>query len=567
LKKTITLSIGLILSGMTNAQIIAPDTVCPGAPVPVNTNVVAQTYLWSTGNLNFSQPVPDAIPMLSGGPGMAVGADAMIVNDDGHYYGFVTNAGNMELLRLDFGSNPYSTPTVSNLGDLNGALHDHPEGLDVVKDGSDWYVFIADGARIIRAAFGTNLAGAPTVTSWDFPASLSYSMQITIKKYDGSWIGFVGSFNTAHITRLDFGNSLSNAPTPTNLPNLVGADKPCYFALNEENGNWYMLVTDLISDLLLRYDFGPSLLNNAPAITNLGNPGGLFALPRGIVVLKDCDNTTALAINEAGNLVGLHFGSSITNTVTAIDFGDLNAPPQMQPLSSFWYNDTLNLVSINFSTPSTLIRIPLSAAALGGTVNYAPQTADTVSFPTAGAQQLHLITDIASRAGSSAWCKPVTVDTPVVGISASGNVLTASGTYPVYQWYFNGVAIAGATSTNHTATQSGDYRVQATNTGGCTGWSQLFQFVLQGVSGVGINSAVSIYPNPTSGSFTISLNGSGDQHVSLNIYNVVGSLVIARNEHTRNNKISVDLTGYAPGIYTIKLQTERDLAIATVVLQ
>jgi hypothetical protein len=567
MKKPIGLLAGLIFACIGHAQITSPDTVCVNAPVQVNTTEQAQTYFWSTQNINLNQPVPDAITLLFGGPGMSVADDAMIVNDNGHYHGFVTTADAMELLHLDFGTNPYGTPTVTNLGNLGGALYSHPEGLDIVKDGGNWYVFIADAARVIRADFGTNLAGTPTVSFWNL-SSLSYSMQITIKKYGNDWIGFVGSFTSGHITRLHFGASITNTPTTFDLPTLGIISKPCYFALNEENGNWYMLVTELLANKLVRYNFGSNLMNNAPTAVDLGNPGGFFNLPRGIIVVKDCDETIAIAVNETSNFVKLDFGNSITNPATVTNLGNLNAPDEMQPLSSFWYNDTLNMLSVNFSSASTLVRIPLFGMASGGTVNYAPQTGDTMTFSAAGTQQLQLITNMVSRAGSSAWCKTiVVVDTPVVNISASGNVLTGSGSYPMYQWYLNGVAIAGATAAGHTATQTGTYTVQATNAAGCTGWSQIFQFVKEGIAGPGSNSAVSIYPNPTTGSFTISLNESGDQHVYLNVYNAVGSLVIARNEDTRNNKISLDLTGYAPGMYTIRLQTERNLSVATVLLQ
>lgn len=51
-------------------------------------------------------------------------------------------------------------------------------------------------------------------------------------------------------------------------------------------------------------------------------------------------------------------------------------------------------------------------------------------------------------------------------ITVNGNVLTASGTYSAYQWYFNGSPV-GTNSNTYTALQSGKYQVEVTNSAGC----------------------------------------------------------------------------------------------------
>ncbi|HAP69276.1 MAG TPA: hypothetical protein DCR04_06040 [Flavobacteriales bacterium] len=61
--------------------------------------------------------------------------------------------------------------------------------------------------------------------------------------------------------------------------------------------------------------------------------------------------------------------------------------------------------------------------------------------------------------------------TPVVSISATNGILEASGNYPQYQWYLNGVPIQGEDQSQLIPTASGSYTVEATNAEGCSTFS------------------------------------------------------------------------------------------------
>ncbi|HWY39023.1 MAG TPA: T9SS type A sorting domain-containing protein, partial [Bacteroidia bacterium] len=70
----------------------------------------------------------------------------------------------------------------------------------------------------------------------------------------------------------------------------------------------------------------------------------------------------------------------------------------------------------------------------------------------------------------------------------------------------------------------------------------------------GINSfaqqkRVSIYPNPTNGTFTIQLNDH--ENTSMEIYNVSGQKIIT--QVLQSNSAKIDLAGLAGGIYQIRL--------------
>lgn len=57
---------------------------------------------------------------------------------------------------------------------------------------------------------------------------------------------------------------------------------------------------------------------------------------------------------------------------------------------------------------------------------------------------------------------------PVIEYDMDQNIMSTEDLGLVYQWYFNGNPIAGASSTTITPTQSGDYTVAGFNSGGCS---------------------------------------------------------------------------------------------------
>jgi hypothetical protein len=68
-------------------------------------------------------------------------------------------------------------------------------------------------------------------------------------------------------------------------------------------------------------------------------------------------------------------------------------------------------------------------------------------------------------------------------ITQNGNVMACDINGGLYQWYFNGVEITGATAQFYSATASGFYTVEAT-LNGCSGMSAVFNFTYIGIEGV-----------------------------------------------------------------------------------
>jgi hypothetical protein len=74
-----------------------------------------------------------------------------------------------------------------------------------------------------------------------------------------------------------------------------------------------------------------------------------------------------------------------------------------------------------------------------------------------------------------------------------------------------------------------------------------------GIAELDASSGISIYPNPSSGLFTVSVARPGDYQVE--VYDLSGKLVnTARIESSNNTMTSLDMNGFARGIYTVLIR-------------
>ena len=147
----------------------------------------------------------------------------------------------------------------------------------------------------------------------------------------------------------------------------------------------------------------------------------------------------------------------------------------------------------------------------------------------------------------------LTIDTVNNGISKSGNKLIADAIGASYQWIKckNGNIIEGEIGKEYTPTESGKYAVVVTKDG-CTDTSACKEVDLTGIGDLMPNGSLSVYPNPSSGMFTIEISSSTKQ-AELAIVDMSGA-VLSRKV------INSNLTSFdevlSPGSYLIELSTE-----------
>ncbi|MCW5907759.1 MAG: alpha/beta hydrolase fold domain-containing protein [Chitinophagales bacterium] len=157
----------------------------------------------------------------------------------------------------------------------------------------------------------------------------------------------------------------------------------------------------------------------------------------------------------------------------------------------------------------------------------------------------------------------ITIHTPPT-ITQTGNVLTASSSAS-YQWYRNGQLINGATSQIYTATQSGSYTV----TGGNNCHSQAKNVVISGLDdNNSLLSPLFVYPNPSTGSFTVQFNAEAGSSFVLQLKDVTGRTVhvetITGFSGAYEKTVAVDFL--AKGTYTVHVTDGNEQAVRRVVV-
>ena len=270
------------------------------------------------------------------------------------------------------------------------------------------------------------------------------------------------------------------------------------------------------------------------------------------------DTLPSIAVSVSGTYSvtvtnGNGCSSTATQTVTVFGLPPIDAGP----------NDTACL-----STNATLL-------ATGG-ISYVWSPAGSLSDPNianpiAGPTSTTTYTVVGTATGGCTNVDSVTVT--VVGNPGLPSVaevldsLMCSPSYTAYQWYFNGVAIPGATSQNYNFTANGNYYVEVFNVLGCSTVSAVFSVNDVGVSEFEKAILLSIYPNPTSNDVTMEYLLQKPENVKINLMNIAGQLIYAEhiNALVGKNKMTISLAEQAAGIYYLQIITNENLVTKKVV--
>lgn len=460
----------LCLANLTpvTASFTAPDTVCVNTPVAItNTSTNATSNYWNfcTGNLN-APPVGANLGKLSGTITSPVYID--YVEDNGNYYGFMTDNWPSRLYRLNFGNSLLNTPTITDLGTQgipNGA-----EGIQVIKNEGKWYAIVVGGTLatniqpyIIKIEFGANIANnTPTSVNWGNIGNLAYPHDLYMfVDNTGVWHGLTVNTDNSTITRFNFTNSFNNTPTAANIGNIGNLVAPTGICAINDNGNWYAFVTNANGNSLTRLDFGNSLFNT-PTGTNLGNVGNVFHTPWDIQVIKYCGELIGYIVNadqSYNDIIKLNF-SSITSMPTATSFGNIGNMRFPHCLSKFFrsgpdlYTFTTNVAN------QTITRFQFTGCTSASTPNSTSANPGPVTYNTPGTYNITLTVDDGLPTQTTV-CKQVVVlpvpanTTRTITLCGGESIKIGTGAKNAqYTWN------TGATTDSIVVNTSGTYWVQ-----------------------------------------------------------------------------------------------------------
>jgi len=141
-------------------------------------------------------------------------------------------------------------------------------------------------------------------------------------------------------------------------------------------------------------------------------------------------------------------------------------------------------------------------------------------------------------------------------VTVSGAVLTSSAVAG-NQWYFEGTAIAGATGQSYTVTHNTGYYWCVVTTNGCS--SPLSNKVWIVVTGIGSPAHASqfvVYPNPSSGKFTVSMDGVEQGTYTIEVTSNLG-VTIWKTENVAisgSYKTEIDIRPAPTGVYMVLIR-------------
>ena len=141
--------------------------------------------------------------------------------------------------------------------------------------------------------------------------------------------------------------------------------------------------------------------------------------------------------------------------------------------------------------------------------------------------------------------------TPV--ITLLGDTLLSSSAPSGNQWYFNGMAIPGATGQTYLPTQSGDYYVIVTIDGCSSDPSNTISVIIIGLPTTTITRSFNLYPVPNDGQFNASIEWPKDELFTIAVYNMMGIQIYETRVLVNQGKAEkfIDLRPAPNGLYTV----------------
>ncbi len=143
---------------------------------------------------------------------------------------------------------------------------------------------------------------------------------------------------------------------------------------------------------------------------------------------------------------------------------------------------------------------------------------------------------------------------PIPVISASTDTLFAGGTSGVFQWYVDGLPIAGATSSFYVPSIAGSYAVQVTDPGGCSSTSAELIWMPVGLEPTWAKTWI-YGPNPLTDMLVLQLPPlNGHSTYRVRCYDAQGNLL--REVRASGGTARESIAAWAPGLYYLRVDAQ-----------
>jgi len=431
------------------------------------------------------------------------GNGAVMVEDSGRFYVFFVNTAASTLNRASYGTNINSTPTIVNLGNFGGQIG-NPGGLSMVKDGENWFVFVANrtGNRLLRLSFGSSITNlTPEVSTVNPPAGITFSgcNSVTVKKTNESYYLFVVAGASNLLIVLNMGNSLSNSPATGYNVVVTGSVSANDIEVEENCGHWFGLISDFSGNRVHKVDFGTNLDNPTPIFTNITAAVLPSTAPNGITLVRNKGQFYGVISSNTGQLQLINLrsglqGSPITSSPIS---GSLTANIGAGANQFYLPNGQILLVGmVGNRIAHVLFDVPCSATVPASTlsnpiIQYTQPGKYYVSLIVTNQELLsqHIVDSVVVKSQQSSQPTPlidIFIDEACVGTPTRLSALVTGEEGVAYNWIFHDNTTASGLTVTKTYPAPGLYnvRLRVSTADGCGTFET--------------NKQIRIYPNPVS---------------------------------------------------------------------
>ncbi len=416
--------------------------------------------------------------------GLISGFGYKLVESNGLWFGFVTSRDNNKLFRLDYGSDPTGFPTITDLGNPDGKLV-FPEGIDLVEANGNWFGFIGSldfsspTQGIIRLDFGNSLMNAPTASNLGNFGYNTRFRDLKVIKQGVDLVLTLSNYNANSLIRVNFRDDFNNTISPSEIFDsgpLAGVSLPVGMDVVKKNSDWVMLVASLGNNKIIQINFGPDILSIPRVDGNYSFAG--VSIPYKVKLSQVADEFFAIVGNESAPIVIINFK----------DLDPVNAPiqlnhlglPALLAIESTRYHGISIVGGVGLS--DNLFREVIFESSCGANKNFSLDESPTgITYSQFGSKKIELVVKNESLQSSSIAYRLLTISALTApdisftsqNVCANNDVnftsVNVSGDITDYNWDFDDTNTSMAQDPVHQFIAAGNYEVklQVTASNGC----------------------------------------------------------------------------------------------------